>query len=71
MITETVYRSSNGDDWQLEREASGAATVVHRANPGSGGKITRMPVDEFLDRHSDGSPESQDVREALARSPDR
>lgn len=64
MTTETVYRSPNGDDWLLQREADGSVTVEHRANPASGGTITRTPATEFIDRNS-GSPEARAVRAAL------
>lgn len=64
---ETVYRSSNGDDWLVERDLEGqAAAVIHQANPSSGGTRTRLPVDEFLERSGDG-PEVVAVRAAVGK----
>ncbi|ALN75716.1 hypothetical protein [Aureimonas sp. AU20] len=63
--TLTVYRSSNGDDWMVERSQSGAITaVLHRANLSSGGTQTRMTVEEFFERGSSG-PEMAAVRSAI------
>lgn len=66
MATESVYRSSNGDDWLFEPDGSGGGTVIHRANPSSGGAVTRMPVEEFLARGG-GGPEVQAVRDVMAK----
>ncbi|BDA84196.1 hypothetical protein Sa4125_17380 [Aureimonas sp. SA4125] len=63
-----IYRSANGDDWLLATDESGVRTVVHRANPASGGTQTTMPVEEFLERGG-GSPEAAAVRAALAAPP--
>jgi hypothetical protein len=42
--------SSNGDRWLLGRDRdSGAAYVLHQANPPSGGARTRVEIAEFLD----------------------
>jgi hypothetical protein len=59
-----IYRSSNGDDWLSVTESSGAISVIHRANPSSGGTATTVPVAEFLKRE-DRSPEVQTVRAAM------
>lgn len=61
-----IYRSSNGDDWLIERnEAGTVVAVVHQANPASGGTRTRTPVSAFLERGG-GGPEVAAVRAALA-----
>ena len=62
----TVYRSSNGDDWLLETDAAGGQSVLHRANASSGGRETRMPIEEFLERGG-GGPEISAVRKAVQR----
>ena len=44
-----VYRSSNGDLWQLVRKGSpGHMLVRHTANAASGGAALEIPVEEFL-----------------------
>lgn len=65
--TEVVYRSSNGDDWLVERNASGEVVmVIHRANPSSGGTETRRLVEDFLGRGG-GGPEVAAVRAHLGK----
>ena len=60
----TMYRSPNGDDWLLETDAVSGQSVVHRANASSGGRETRMSVEEFLQRGG-GGPEVVAVRKAV------
>lgn len=60
-----VYRSSNGDDWLLGRDATRQDIVVHRPNRSSGGRERSMPVEEFLER-SAGSPEAGAVQAIMA-----
>ena len=44
-----LYRSSNGDLWQLVREAStGRILVRHTPNASSGGAVSETSVEEFL-----------------------
>jgi hypothetical protein len=64
MKNDIIYRSSNGDDWLLGTDASGAKVVIHRANLSSGGKETTLPLEEFLERGK-GSPEAEAVRAAV------
>lgn len=65
--TETAYRSSNGDDWLVERNASGeVVAVIHRGNPSSGGTETRSSVEDFLSRGG-GGPEVAAVRTLVER----
>jgi transaldolase len=60
-----IYRSSNGDHWQLLSEtASGRKLVRHTANPSSGGHVTEVSVDDFLSVHSSG-PEVIELRRML------
>jgi hypothetical protein len=63
-----IYRSSNGDDWLLAIDNGGAISVIHRANPSSGGAETTTPLADFLKR-DDGSPEVQAVRAAMNSAP--
>ena len=47
--TDLIYRSQNGDVWHLLREAPSARVLVrHTANAGSGGRVTDLPVEDFL-----------------------
>lgn len=60
-----IYRSENGDRWQLIRDSgSGRVFVRHEANPSSGGHITDMDVDWFLSRGGTG-PEYSALRRML------
>lgn len=44
-----VYRSSNGDVWQLVREALPHQCLVrHTSNASSGGAVSEMSVEAFL-----------------------
>ena len=62
------YRSSNGDRWQLVRDAAtGHRTVRHEPNLSSGGRVTETPVEEWLDR-TGTSPENAALRSLLERS---
>jgi hypothetical protein len=64
---EDIYASENGDRWQLVRDAaSGRVFVRHKANPSSGGHITDMDVDWFLNRGG-GGPEYAALRRLLDR----
>jgi hypothetical protein len=59
------YRSSNGDRWQLVRDAdTGQSFVRHEPNLASGGRITEIDVDEFLNR-TGTSPENLALRALL------
>jgi hypothetical protein len=65
---QTIYRSQNGDRWQLVRDdVSGRATVRHEANPSSGGHRTELEVEEFLSQAGSG-PEFAALRDLLARN---
>ena len=47
--TDLIYRSQNGDVWHLLREAPSARILVrHTANAPSGGRVTNLPIEEFL-----------------------
>jgi hypothetical protein len=46
---EQLYRSLNGDTWFLARDpATGLAFVRHQANAPSGGQVTDIEIEEFL-----------------------
>lgn len=65
--TDLIYRSQNGDAWHLLREAPSALILVrHTANAASDGKITDLPVEEFLALGGAG-PEHQAVRMLLTK----
>jgi hypothetical protein len=69
---EEVYRSSNGDSWQLVSDPSTQQLLVrHVPNASSGGAAKETPVDDFL--RVDGSgPEFAAIRRAAeAWLPDR
>jgi transaldolase len=64
--SQDIYRSSNGDHWQLVTEMrSGLRLVRHTANPSSGGRVTDTDVDQFLQVHASG-PEAVELRRMLA-----
>jgi len=68
-ITE-IYRSSNGDRWQLVRPADSADAVVrHIPNPSSGGRTTEIPVADFQSIDGPG-PEFAALRRLLAGATD-
>ena len=65
-----IYRSANGDRWQLMRDAAtGRSFVRHEANPSSGGRVTETEVNKFLSVGGSG-PEFAALRRALDRSVD-
>ncbi|MGN7293308.1 hypothetical protein [Rhizobium sp. SAFR-030] len=60
--------SSNGDRWLLERGTTpGEDTVIHRANPPSGGMETRLDVKSFLEITGD-RPEAAALRDLLGKN---
>lgn len=66
--TSAFFASANGDKWFLERDGSAIEpTVIHRANPASGGAETRGSVDDFLKVAGD-HPQGQALRNALAEN---
>lgn len=63
-ITE-LYRSSNGDRWQLVRTTDPMTMLVrHIANPSSGGQTTDTAVADFLSTNGTG-PEYAALRRQL------
>ncbi len=63
-ITE-IYRSSNGDRWQLFRNNDPISTSVrHIPNPSSGGQTTDTSVADFLNTNGPG-PEYAALRRLL------
>lgn len=68
-ITE-IYRSSNGDRWQLVRTENPTSLIVrHIANPSSGGQTTETSVADFLSIDGPG-PEFAALRRLLENTPD-
>ena len=68
-ITE-IYRSSNGDCWQLVRTTDPASTLVrHIPNTWSGGRTTDTTVAEFLSTNGPG-PEYSALRRLLDSTAD-
>ena len=66
-----IYRSSNGDRWQLIRDtASGRSFVRHEPNLSSGGRTTDTEVEEFLNR-TGSSPENLALRALLGKETPR
>lgn len=64
-----VYRSSNGDLWQLVRDAPGGRMLVrHTPNASSGGAASEMSVEEFLAINGSG-PEHEALRLLLDKIP--
>lgn len=59
----TIYRSTNGDHWQLI-SGSGRKLVRHTPNPSSGGRVTEVDVDEFLNVPGSG-PEVVELKRML------
>ena len=50
LLTQHIYRSSNGDRWLLVTDTvSGRKFVRHEANQSSGGHLTDTDVDDFLE----------------------
>ena len=67
LYSDLIYRSQNGDAWHLLREARNPRILVrHTANAASGGKITDLPVEEFLAINGAG-PEHQAMRVLLTK----
>lgn len=65
LLSEDLYRSSNGDRWWLMRDpVSGSMFVRHEANPASGGRVSDTDVEEFLSRNGSG-PEYAALRKRL------
>ena len=58
-----LYRSPNGDRWDLVREpASGRLLVRHRPNAPSGGRASEVEVGEFLARGGRGPEHAELLR---------
>lgn len=69
MTPQDVYRSSNGDRWQLLYESSTHQTIVrHLPNASSGGTASDLPAEAFL-RIGGSGPEFDAVRRALGTWP--
>jgi hypothetical protein len=62
---EPFYESSNGDVWSLTADSqSGEPVVIHRPNANSGGQVSHVDVDIFLEE-SPAGPQHQALRNFL------
>ena len=69
ITTEEVYRSSNGDRWQVVYDSSNQKTIIrHLPNASSGGAASELPAEDFL-RIGGSGPEFDAVRSALSAKP--
>ena len=69
ITTEEVYRSSNGDRWQVVYDSSNQKTIIrHLPNASSGGAASELPAEDFL-RIGGSGPEFDAVRSALSAQP--
>ena len=67
ITTTTFYSSSNGDRWQmLHDDTTGLYQVRHEPNLSSGGKVTDVPVPEFLSR-SGSTPQGVALQKLLEK----
>jgi hypothetical protein len=58
--TRELYRSSNGDRWQLVRDIeSGRVFIVHEPNTASGGRTSHIEIGPFLSGNH--GPEHQEL----------
>ena len=57
-----LYRSSNGDSWQLVKEGAAPVAVEHQPAPSSGGDITRSEIGAFLRSHPTGPQHDELLR---------
>jgi hypothetical protein len=65
-----IYRSSNGDRWELLRFADPTSMMVrHIPNPSSGGQVTDSTVADFLSVGGPG-PEYAALRRLLENASD-
>ena len=62
LLAEDANRSSNADQWLLVRDTiPGRPFVRHEPNLSSGGRVTDLAIEEFLDRGG-SSPQNAAVR---------
>jgi hypothetical protein len=68
LLTQHIYRSSNGDRWLLMADTlSDRKFVRHEANQSSGGQLTDTDVDDFLEIGGSG-PEFAALRKLLGQT---
>jgi hypothetical protein len=53
-----IYHSENGDRWFLCRDDDERVYIEHKANPSSGGRVTKIEIGDFLAKGRAG-PEHQ------------
>lgn len=65
MVVDDVFRSANGDNWQLVRDTVAMRSFVrHEAIQLSGGKVTDMSIEDFLSGDGSG-PEHAHLRRTI------
>jgi hypothetical protein len=70
LLADDIYRSSNGDRWQLIRDVTTGRTFVrHEPNAPSGGRVTDTELDDFLSINGSG-PEYEGLRRLLISKQD-
>jgi hypothetical protein len=68
LSTQHIYRSANGDRWLLMTDiASGRRVVRHEGNQSSGGRVTDMDVEDFLNIGGSG-PEFSALRNLIGQT---
>ena len=61
--TRRLYRSANGDKWDLARDtATGRVFIRHEANEPSGGQVTEIEIGDFLTSDGHGPEHAQLLR---------
>ena len=63
----SLYESSNGDSWSLAWDpTTEARAAIHRLNPQSGGQISYISINRFLNETSNG-PEHQALKQIVTK----
>jgi hypothetical protein len=63
MNTRRLYRSANGDRWDLARDtATGRMFIRHEANEPSGGQVTDIEIGDFLTSGGHGPQHAELLR---------
>lgn len=67
IVVEDVYRSADGDSWELVRDTVAMrAFVRHESSRLSGGEVIDMSIEEFLNRDG-SSPEHAHLSRIIHR----
>ena len=66
--TRRIYRSANGDKWELARDtATGRLFIRHEANEPAGGQVTDIEIGDFLTSGGHG-PQHAELLRLIERS---